>query len=138
LAVVAATVFLFLGGQALFQVVHNERLTGRTPGELIGCEVRKTGRDRFAIWAHYAYTVQEQRYEGHDWLNEEDYRNPWTAKRDIDRRPEGPVSVRYQPKRPQQSALCIQSARPTIMMAALAALLTLYFAWMGRRKYVHA
>jgi len=133
LTVTAAMVAIWLGGQGLSQVWTNSRLTQTIEGHLIDWTTRKTGRDRFAIWAHYTYRIDDQQFEGSDWLNQETYRNPWTIQREMERYPVVAVQVWHQGHRPDRSALWKRSPRRQIVMAFFAGGLACYFFWMDRR-----
>lgn len=100
---------------------------------MVRWETRKIGRDRFAVWATYAYRVGEEQLEGQDWLNSEEYRNPWTIDRLMTRYPVTEVKVWHRGRQPEKSALTKRSARRPLVMAFFAAALGGYFIWMGRR-----
>src|SRR5438105_3505523 len=109
LAIGSTVVGLWLGYQAAGRAWRNGRLTQPVEGHLVSWETRPTGRDRFAIWAHYEYVVGEEPFEGQDWLNGEEYRNPWTIERDMSRYPVTQVRVYHQGRHPERSALCKKS-----------------------------
>jgi hypothetical protein len=134
LALLSALIGIFLGSQAVGRVWTNYQLSQSTSGQVESWEVRQTGSDRFAVWAHYSYQLGEQKFEGADYLDRDTYRNPWTAERILEREPPNEVLVFHQASRPERSALGKQPVRQKGVMALMALALSLYFLWIGRSQ----
>lgn len=130
LAVIALIVFWF-SSLTLYKVYTYYSLSGQIPATQTEWKLEKLAEDRYALAAHYSYTVRGKDYKGETILRNRIFRNPFPAEEAIKKLKGKKWVIWYTPKMPAHSA--IRKAFPLKELAYTGVMwvILIYFIWLG-------